>query len=123
MKKRIFKVMSIAPVCVDYDDGRSISYQKGQAFEASPLSPQIARMLRNKQIREVDRFERVEIAQNLGYSPEEQSQLKAREARKQRMRDQAAAQQKQAENQKKVEIASPLTQRLGDAVPAPKKSK
>ena len=46
MKKVGYQVVAQFPVCVDFDDNTSVSYQKGQTFCGDTRNPQIARLLR-----------------------------------------------------------------------------
>lgn len=58
-KKVGFEVVSTKPVCVDFRDGRSISFRPGQRFEATVTNSSVARLLRTRSVRKLGPFEQV----------------------------------------------------------------
>lgn len=110
--KTPYQVLSMNAVCVDYDDGRSISYPKGALFTADSNSPQIRRLLRNNDIRVVTRVEQQPSVVKVGLSDADESLMKAHETRKKALREAAANAPK---------VASPSTQKKGEVVQVPLK--
>lgn len=54
MKKVGFEVGARRAVCVDFPDGRVVSFPPGTRFEADPSNPSIVRLLRVGEIRRLD---------------------------------------------------------------------
>ena len=54
-----FEVVATRPVCVDFRDGRTISYRPGQRFEASLTNSSVQRLVRIKEIRKLGPFEAI----------------------------------------------------------------
>ena len=50
-KKVGFEVVSTRPVCVDFRDGRTISYRPGHRFTASLTNASVQRLLRVREVR------------------------------------------------------------------------
>lgn len=106
--KTAYQVISTTAVCVDYDDGRSVSYPKGATFHADSNLTHVRRLLRNNSIRELTRTEQQPKTVTLGLSAADASLLKAHQSRKQALR--AAA---------KAKPVAPATQKKGEVVQAP----
>jgi len=117
MAKRIgFEVTGTKPACVDFRDGRTISFRPGQRFHATLTNQSVLRLLRTKSVRKLGPFEAVPaLPVKLGAPKRVQNIMKARsqvEAAKKAAQAKFAA-SKQAPQ--KIEEAKP--------VPAPKKTK
>jgi len=50
-KKVGLEVIAQRPVCVDFRDGRTISFRPGQRFEASKTNASVARLIRTQSVR------------------------------------------------------------------------
>jgi hypothetical protein len=60
MAKRIgFEVISTRPVCVDFRDGRAISFRPGHRFKSTLTNTSVLRLLRAGEIRKLSPFEPV----------------------------------------------------------------
>jgi hypothetical protein len=108
--KTAYQVISVNAVCVDYDDGRSISYPKGTTFHADSNAPQVRRLLRNNDIRALSRSEQQPKPVKLGLSQADASLLKAHHDRKAKLRADAKSQPK---------AVSALVQKKGEVVQSP----
>ena len=53
MKKVGYEVTARKPVCVDFADGRSISYRPGMRFKATPSNSSVVRLLRVREVRKL----------------------------------------------------------------------
>jgi hypothetical protein len=99
-----YQVISTSAVCVDFDDGRSVSFPKGDLFYADSNSVQVRRLLRNSAIRELTRFEQAPKAVVPGLSEADESLMTAFKTRKQTLRAEAAANPVKPSTQKKGEV-------------------
>lgn len=50
-KKVGYEVTGTKPVCVDFPDGRSVSFTPGMRFEAHPTNSSVRRLLRVREVR------------------------------------------------------------------------
>jgi len=109
MAKRIgFEVVATRPVCVDYRDGRAISYRPGHRFEATMLNSSVQRLLRGGEIRKLGPFERVPpMPVGLGKPKRVQSIMKARAEVAQAKRAATARLEASRKAPPKIEIAKP----------------
>lgn len=110
--KTPYQVISMNAVCVDYDDGRSLSYPKGATFYADSNNAQVRRLLRTNAIRVLKRTEQQPKDVIVGLSDADASLLKAHHERKQKLRNAAAAAPK---------ASSAMTQKKGEVVQVPLK--
>jgi len=53
MKKVGYEVIARRPVCVDFADGRVISFKPGMRFKSIPSNPSVARLFRNRDLRKL----------------------------------------------------------------------
>ena len=58
-KKLGFEVVATKPVCVDFRDGRTISYRPGARFTASVTNASVQRLLRSREVRKLNMNEAV----------------------------------------------------------------
>ena len=58
-KKVGYEVTAQKPVCVDFPDGRVVSFRPGTRFEAHPTNASVRRLLRVREIRQLGAMERV----------------------------------------------------------------
>lgn len=105
-----YQVISMTAVCVDFDDGRSVSFPKGATFYADSNNAQVRRLVRNNDIRELSRGEQAPKPVVVGLSAGDESLMQAHTTRKQALRAEAANQP-----------ASPMTQKKGEVVQVPLK--
>jgi len=111
--KAAYQVIGTRPVCIDFDDGRSMSFPVGASFSVDSSNVQVQRLLRGNEVREMARNERgVQTIDMTGHSPAVESLMKARQSRI------AAA----AATKPSVKGLTPLNQKKGEAIQAPKKS-
>ena len=106
MKKAGYQVVAQFPVCVDFDDGTSVSFQRGQTFLGDGRNPQIARLLRVGSIRQMGAGETPPTEIKIGLSDGDESIMKVREERKAQLQVGSST------------VAKPTTQRKGEVVPA-----
>lgn len=112
MKKLGYEVIALRPVCVDFEDGRSVSFRPGTRFECIPSNQSVVRLLRTRSIRELSAIERVPaLPVKLGAPKQVRDVLKAR--------SEVAAARKKAEAKMAASKAAPP--RIEVAKPAPKK--
>jgi hypothetical protein len=107
--KHGYQVISMSAVCVDFDDGRSVSFPKGASFFADSNNLQVQRLLRGNAVRELTVFEQKPKEVVVGLSAADESLMTAHKARKQALRDAAA------------KPATPMTQKKGEVVQVPLK--
>ena len=117
MAKQVgFEVIAQRPVCVDFRDGRSVSFRPGQRFTATKTNTSVMRLVRTREIRALGPFEPVPaLPIKLGAPRRVQNVLKARAQVEQAKK---AAQAKLAASRQappKIEEAKPM--------PAPMKNK
>lgn len=75
-----YEVVAQKPVCVDFPDGRAVSFPPGTRFEAHPTNSAVRRLLRIRDIRQLGPMERVPaLPVKLGSTKEVRSVLKARQ--------------------------------------------
>jgi hypothetical protein len=80
MKKVGYEVTARRPVCVDFEDGRSISFRPGMRFKAIPSNPAVVRLLRVREIRKLAPYEPVPVpAIKLGLPHKQKAILQARQ--------------------------------------------
>jgi hypothetical protein len=112
MKKVGYEVTARKPVCVDFTDGRSISFRPGMRFEALPSNPSVVRLLRVREVRKLSPLEPVPILPiKLGLPRKAKAILESRRAIEQARK---LAEMKMA----KSKAAPPV---IEEAKPAPKK--
>jgi hypothetical protein len=104
-----YQVISMTAVCVDFDDGRSVSFPKGATFFADSNSPQVRRLLRNGATRELTRHEQAPKEIVVGLSEADESLMTAFRERKKTLQADAA------------KVAKPMVQKKGDVVQVPLK--
>jgi hypothetical protein len=117
MAKQVgYEVTAQRPVCVDFRDGRVVSYRPGSRFEAEVSNVSVQRLLRNKDVRVLSAMESVPVtAVKLGAPPREQAVVKVRNE-VERARQDAIARLAASQNAPPViEVAKPA--------PAPMKKK
>jgi len=80
MAKKIgLEVVSTKPVCVDFLDGRTVSFRPGQRFEAEVTNSSVMRLLRTREVRKLSAFEAIpSMPVKLGAPKRVQNVLKAR---------------------------------------------
>jgi hypothetical protein len=112
MRKAGYEVIATRPVCVDFRDGRSISFRPGMRFESIPSNPAVVRLLRVGEIRKLGTMERVPpLPVGFGAPRKKQAIMSARReveaariAAEQKMRASKAA-------PPKIEVAKPEPKR------------
>ena len=112
-KKAGFEVVATKPVCVDFRDGRSVSYQPGQRFTAAMTNTSVLRLLRVKEIRKLSKFEAMPPEPvKLGAPRRVQSVLKRRQeieaARRAAAAKLAASKKAPAKPEPVVDLSSPI---------------
>ena len=80
MAKQVgYEVTAQRPVCVDFPDGRSVSFRPGMRFTAHPANASVTRLLRVREIRPLGAREAVPaLPVKLGASPKVQKILNTR---------------------------------------------
>jgi len=79
MKKQGYEVVAQKPVCVDFSDGRAISFRPGHRFEADVHNTSVQRLLKVGEIRALSPREMVPVMPvTLGRAPAEAQILKTR---------------------------------------------
>jgi hypothetical protein len=80
MAKQIgFEVVATKPVCVDFRDGRSVSFRPGQRFKADMTNASVMRLVRTREVRKLTRYESVPpLPVKLGAPRRVQNVMKAR---------------------------------------------
>lgn len=74
-----FEVLGLKPACVEFPDGRSVSFPPGTRFEAQLDFPCIRRLLKVKAIRQLNAFERVpELPEKIGAPKDVRNIIEAR---------------------------------------------
>ena len=82
-----YEVTSQRPVCVDFSDGRVVSFRPGTRFEAHPTNASVRRLLRVREIRKLSQLESVPtLPVKLGAPKKVTNVLKARRDLKQAKR-------------------------------------
>jgi hypothetical protein len=99
-----YQVISMSAVCVDFDDGRSVSFPKGDSFFADSNNTQVRRLLRTGSIRVLTAQERAPKEIVPGLSEADESLMTAHKARKKILRAEAAANPVKPSTQKKGEV-------------------
>jgi sulfite reductase alpha subunit-like flavoprotein len=112
-KKVGFEVVSTRPVCVDFRDGRTVSYRPGQRFEAARTNSSVQRLLRVRELRELGPFEAVPpMPVKLGATRRVQNILKRRsevdQARRAALAKMAASKKAPPKSEPVVDLATPL---------------
>ena len=113
-KKVGFEVIAQRPVCIDFRDGRTVSFRPGQRFEASKTNTAVMRLIRTRAVRVLGPYESLPaLPIKLGAPRHVQSVLKARAqvAQARKVAEARMAASRQAPPQ--IEEAKPM--------PAPKK--
>lgn len=54
-----YEVTGVKPVCVDFPDGRTVSFRPGMRFTAHPTNSSVRRLERVRQVRRLGDYERV----------------------------------------------------------------
>lgn len=54
-----YEVTGSKPVCVDFSDGRTVSFRPGMRFHAHPTNASVRRLLRVREVRELGPYEAV----------------------------------------------------------------
>jgi len=109
MKKQGYQVIGRQPVCIDFADGRTVSFRPGKRFEAHPTNKSVVRAMRGNSLRQLAANERGTEPVTLGMDPHRASTIGYRN---QLAQNKVAAAAKAKEG---VHRATPK--------PAPKKSK
>ena len=79
MKLTGYEVTGTRPVCVDFADGRVVSFRPGMRFTAVPVNRSVLRLLRTREIRKLTQYEQVPaLPPKLGAPHRVQNVLKAR---------------------------------------------
>lgn len=74
-----YEVTALKPVCIDFPDGRTVSFQPGMRFEAHPTNMSVRRLLSVREIRVLGLNERVPpLPEKLGAPKAIRDILKAR---------------------------------------------
>jgi hypothetical protein len=112
-KKVGFEVVSTRPVCVDFRDGRSISYRPGQRFIAAMTNSSVQRLLRIREVRKLGAFEAVPAMPiKLGAPRRVQNILRRRaevdQARKAALAKMEASKKAPPKPEPVVDLASPI---------------
>ena len=78
-KKVGYEVIAQRPVCVDFLDGRVVSFRPGQRFEATKTNQTVNRLVRTRDLRVLEPFETIPaLPVKLGAPRRVQDVLKAR---------------------------------------------
>ena len=56
-----YEVTARKAVCVDFPDGRSISFRPGARFEAHPTNTSVRRLLRGREVRQLGPYDTVPL--------------------------------------------------------------
>lgn len=123
-KKVGFEVVSTRPVCVDFRDGRTISFQPGQRFEAAVTNNSVARLLRVREVRKLGQFERIPpLPVKLGAPKRVQNIMKRRaeveQARRLALAKTAASKKAPPEPEPVVDLSSPIKKKTTKKKPKP----
>jgi hypothetical protein len=109
MKKVGYEVTARRPVCVDFEDGRSISFRPGMRFKAIPSNPAVVRLLRVREIRKLAPYEPVPVpAIKLGLPHKQKAILQARQKIEQAKREAQAKMAASKAAPPKIEEAKPV---------------
>ncbi|MDX1486858.1 MAG: hypothetical protein R3268_01560 [Acidiferrobacterales bacterium] len=74
-----YEVTGVKPVCVDFPDGRAVSFRPGMRFTAHPTNASVRRLERVRQVRRLGAYEKVpELPVKLGAPKEVRSVLETR---------------------------------------------
>ena len=115
-KKVGYEVIAQRPVCVDFRDGRVVSFRPGQRFEVERSNSSVMRLVRTRAVRELGRFEAVPpLPVKLGAPRRVQAVLGARAQVEQAKKAARARLAASRQAPPKIEEAKP--------VPAPMKKK
>jgi len=96
-----YEVIGQRPVCVDFSDGRSVSFTPGMRFEAHPTNSTVRRLLKTRSVRELSGLERVpSLPDKLGAPKKVRQTL---ETRKKLAQERRKAQLKLSRGSKKTE--------------------
>jgi len=107
-KKAGFEVTATRPVCVDFRDGRSISFRPGQRFEATLTNSSVLRLLRIRDVRKLGAYEKVRpLPVKLGAPRREQNIMKARSKIEQAKKVALAKLEASKKAPPKIEVAKP----------------
>src|SRR3990167_9042692 len=81
MKKNGYEVVATRPVCVDFSDGRAVSFRPGQRFEADVHNTSVQRLLRVGEVRQLNPREPIApLPVTLGRPPAEAQIITSRAA-------------------------------------------
>ncbi len=120
MAKRVgFEVVATRPVCVDFRDGRTVSYRPGQRFKAALTNTSVARLLRISEVRKLGPYEAVPpMPIKLGAPRRVQSIMKTRSKIEQAKKAARAKMEASRMAPPKIELAKPAPKKK--APPKPK---
>ena len=114
MKQFGFEVVATKPVCVDFRDGRAVSFRPGQRFTAALTNPSIQRLLRVQEIRQLGDREAVPpLPPKLGAPQRVQNIMTAR----------AEVQEARRLAEAKLAASRKAPPKIEEAKPAPKPKK
>lgn len=117
MAKQVgYEVTAQRPVCVDFRDGRVVSFRPGARFEAEVSNASVQRLLRNKDVRVLSATESVPVSSvKLGAPPRLREVVKVRSELEKARQAAIARLAASKEAPPVIEVAKP--------VPAPMKKK
>ena len=123
-----FEVVATRPVCVDFRDGRTISYRPGQRFEASLTNSSVQRLVRIKEIRKLGPFEAIPpMPVKLGATRRVQNIMKRRseveQARVAAQAKMAASRLAPPVSEPAVDLASPIKKKTSKKSSKPGESR
>lgn len=112
-KKLGFEVVSTRPVCVDFRDGRTVSFRPGQRFMAAMTNSSVQRLLRIREVRKLGPFEAIpSMPIKLGAPRRVQNILKRRaevaQAKKTALAKMAASKKAPPKTEPVVDLGSPI---------------
>jgi len=108
-----FEVVATKPVCVDFRDGRSVSFRPGQRFTAALTNSSVQRLLRVREVRKLGPFEAIPpMPVKLGAPRRVQNIMKRRaevdQARRVALAKMEASKQAPPKPEPVVDLASPV---------------
>jgi len=116
MKKHGYEVTGTRPVCVDFPDGRAVSYRPGMRFRASPHNASVRRLVRTKAVRQLGPHEPVPVQVVKLGTPHKEAQILA-------TRKKIAAAKNLAQMKLEASKKAPPTVEQPKPAPAPKTDK
>ena len=103
-----FEVIATKPVCVDFRDGRTVSFRPGQRFEATLTNSSVLRLLRIREVRKLSPHEPIKaLPVKLGAPKRHQTVMKARAQVEQAKRAALAKIEASKKAPPKIEVAKP----------------